>query len=73
KDTASHLTDWYEVAQKTELSDDALINHLYNSLHSTIVSRLQNRVMLHQELLTDLSLYLIEARHIDAVLRSSDP
>ncbi|VCU40768.1 Bgt-20887-2, partial [Blumeria graminis f. sp. tritici] len=73
KDTASHLIDWYEVAQKTELSDDALRNHLYNSLHPTIVSHLQNCVILRRELPTDLSLYLIEVRHIDAVLCSSDP
>ncbi|VDB90598.1 Bgt-20887-4, partial [Blumeria graminis f. sp. tritici] len=73
KDTDSHLINWYEVAQKTELSDDALINHLYNSPHPTILSHLQNRVMLRQELPTDLSSYLIEVCHIDAVLRSSDP
>ena len=73
KDTASHLIDWYEVAQKAELSNDALINHLYNSLHPTIVTHLQNCVMLRQELPMDLTSFLIEARHIDAVLRSSDP
>ena len=60
-------------AQKTGLSDDALINHLYDSLHPAIVSHIQNRVMLRQPLPKDLTSYLVEVRHIDSVLRSSNP
>ena len=36
KDTATHISDWFEVAQKTKLSDNALINHLYDTLHPNI-------------------------------------
>ncbi|VDB96360.1 Bgt-51754 [Blumeria graminis f. sp. tritici] len=73
KDTATHISDWFEVARKTKLSDNALINHLYDSLHPNIKVQIQNRVMLRQPLPTDLTSYLIEVRHIDAVLRSSNP
>ncbi|KAI0992342.1 hypothetical protein K3495_g15844, partial [Podosphaera aphanis] len=73
KDTSTHISDWFDIVQKTQLSDDALINHLYDSLHPTIVYHIQNRVMLRQELPTDLTSYLVEVRHIDAVLRSSNP
>ncbi|KAF5179766.1 Reverse transcriptase domain protein [Thalictrum thalictroides] len=73
KETSSHISDWYEVALKTGLSDNALINHLYDSLHPAIVAQIQNRTMLRQQMPTDLSSYLVEVRHIDAVLRSSNP
>ena len=73
KDTSTHISDWLDVAQKTGLSDDALINHLYDSLHPAIVSHIQNRVMLRQPLPKDLTSYLVEVRHIDSVLRSSNP
>ncbi|KAI1003556.1 hypothetical protein K3495_g4646 [Podosphaera aphanis] len=73
KDTSTHISDWFDVAQKTGLADDALINHLYDSLHPAIVSHIQNRVMLRQPLPNDLTSYLVEVRHINAVLRSSNP
>lgn len=73
KDTLTHISDWFNVAQKTGLSNNALINHLYDSLHPAIVSHIQNRVMLRQSLPTDLISYLVEVRHIDAVFRSSNP
>ncbi|KAI0991760.1 hypothetical protein K3495_g16427, partial [Podosphaera aphanis] len=63
KDTSTHISDWFEVAQKTELSDNALINHLYDSLHPAIASHIQNRIMLRQALPTDLTSYLVEVRH----------
>ena len=73
KDTSTHISDRFEVAQKTELSDNALINHLYNSLHPVITSHIQNRIILRQALPTDLTSYLVEVRHINAVLRSTNP
>ncbi|KAI1000354.1 hypothetical protein K3495_g7842 [Podosphaera aphanis] len=53
--------------------DDALINHLYNSLRRTIVAQIQNRAMLRQSIPKDLNSYLVEVRHINAVLRSANP
>ncbi|KAI0999671.1 hypothetical protein K3495_g8522 [Podosphaera aphanis] len=73
KDTSTQISDWFDIAQKTQLSDDTLIIHLYDSLHPTIVSHLQNRIMLRQELPTDLTPYLVEVRHINHVLGSSNP
>lgn len=73
KDTATHISDWFEVAQKKKLSDNALINHLYDSLHPNIKAQIQNRVILRHSIPTDLTSYLIEVRHIDAVLRSTNP
>ncbi|KAI0998264.1 hypothetical protein K3495_g9929 [Podosphaera aphanis] len=46
KDTATHIIDWFEIAQRTDLSDNALINHLYDSLHPEITTPIRNRVML---------------------------
>lgn len=73
KETSNHISDWLEIAHKTDLSDDALINHFYDSLHPLIVSQIQNRLMIRQEMPADLCSYLVEVRHIDAVLRSSNP
>ncbi|KAI1007212.1 hypothetical protein K3495_g996 [Podosphaera aphanis] len=73
KATSTHISDWFEVAQKTELSNNALINHLYDSLHPATASHIQNRIMLRIALSTDLTSYLVEVRYIDAVLRSTNP
>ena len=62
KDTSTHISDWFDVVQKTGLSDDALINHLYDSLRPAIVSHIQNCVIIRQPLPIDIASYLVKVR-----------
>ena len=73
KPTIEFLNEWSEIAAKTGFDDKAKIAHLKHALHPEVLIRLQHLQLSLVPLSTTLPGFLHQIRHIDSVIRSTNP
>lgn len=73
KPTIEFLNEWSEIAAQTGFDDKAKIAHLKHALHPEVLTRLQHLQLSLVPISTTLPGFLNQIRHIDSVIRSTNP